>query len=151
MKIKKLLLIAPFASASIAFVAASCDKGDSAVPEIINTGASGIEISTDEKTETNSASTVENSGSTGESSTIENNTNSTTSNDDNNQEAPKNNDLNTQTSPNTDEMEIVDTYKLNNINDMPPRDEPSIKENIVEVPSITPEEAKKLRKKLEDI
>lgn len=144
-------MIAPFASASIAFVAASCGKGDSAVPTIINTDASRIEIPADENTGTDSASTVENSGSTGESSTIENNTNSTTSNDDNTQEAPKNNDLNTQTSPNTDEMEIVGTYKLNNINDMSPRDESSIKENIVEVPSITPEEAKKLRKKLEDI
>lgn len=151
MKIKKLLLIAPFASASIAFVAASCGKGDSAVPTIINTDASKIEIPADEKTETNSASTVENSGSTSESSSTANTTNSSPNVKDNKQEASKNNELNSQTSPNTDEMEIVGTYKLNNINNMPPRDEQSIKENIVGVPSITPEEAKKLRKKLEDI
>lgn len=48
-------------------------------------------------------------------------------------------------------MEIVDIYKLNNINDMLLRDELSIKENIVEVLFIIFEEVKKFCKKFEDI
>ncbi|TKA58893.1 hypothetical protein MBOVa_7050 [Mycoplasmopsis bovis 8790] len=151
MKIKKLLLIAPFASTSIAFVAARCGKGNSAVPEIINTGASRIEVPADENTETNSTSTLESSGSTSESSSAANTTNSTTTSDDNKQEAPKNNESNSQTSSNVEERIDNNTYTLNNMNDMPQRDEPKAKENIMETPSISSEEAKKYQKKIENI
>ncbi|MCE6056025.1 hypothetical protein J7889_00120 [Mycoplasmopsis agalactiae] len=151
MKIKKLLLIAPFTSTSIAFVSASCGKGDSAVPEIVNTGASRIEIPADEKTETNSASTVQNSGSTSETSSTANTTNSSPNVKDNKQEASKNNELNSQTSPNVEDRIIDNTYTLNSMSDMPQRDEPKAEGNIVETPSISSEEAKKYQKKIEDI
>ncbi|EIN14850.1 Hypothetical protein, predicted lipoprotein, DUF285 family [Mycoplasmopsis agalactiae 14628] len=138
MKIKKLLLIAPLSTISMSFVAARCAKGESKQTEIINTGANRIETPADENAENNLGELSEQNGNKSPSNSEQNFNKSTT-------DTTKNSELENSKTPIKKELRDDETYKLNNLKDSLHNDAP-LKE-----PTISPEDAKKYKKAIDDI